>query len=215
MERVGLLYCFMSAKTNYKHGTKVSTHEVGGSFKNPSQSCWWIQRNVSHLRSLVGAMLQLLGYQISPVTPLAPLVCSTPTTQTVETVLSSFLFPSPASLPKSTVRDYDDTGSRNFHPKGLVESNICVFQIFVRNLFLFPDILRVLQSLQQAGLRFSWVMSFKGLVLMEAVWLYRQSFGRQPHRCSLKASYAWARAADGPVVQHPQALSLCSCACLL
>lgn len=91
------------------------------------------------LTILVGAMLQLSAYQISPVTPLAPLGCSTPTTQTVETVPSSPLFPSPAFLPKSTGWGHDDTGSRNFHPKGLVENNFCVFQIFVRNLFLFPD----------------------------------------------------------------------------
>lgn len=54
----------------------------------------------------------------------------------------------------------------NSHPEGLVENNFCLFQIFVRNFFLFPDIL---QSLQQAGLCFSQVMSFKGLILLEAV----------------------------------------------
>jgi len=36
-------------------------------------------------------------------------------------------------------------------------------------MFLLPDILWVLQSLQQPGLCFSQAMSFKGLKLLEAV----------------------------------------------
>lgn len=58
---------------------------------------------VMFLTLLVDAMSQLLWNKISSVTPLAPSGIFAPTTQTVETVTSSLLFPLPAFLPKSTM----------------------------------------------------------------------------------------------------------------
>lgn len=83
------------------------------------------------LTLLVGAMSELLWNKISSVTPLASGFFAA-ATQTVEAVHSSLLFPLPAFLPKSTVRDYDDIRSRSFHPEGLVENNFSVFQSFRR-----------------------------------------------------------------------------------
>lgn len=101
-------------------------------------------------------------------------------------------FPSPAFLPKSTVKDHDDIGSRNFHPEGLAENNFRVFQILLETCLCFqilwgscsPYNRQDSASIRQCALK------------VRAVWLHRQRFGRQPRACSLKASCGWCKSSS-------------------
>lgn len=101
----------MSAKKNYKHGEKVSTHEVGDLLEEPLPNL--LPDSEKFL--LAGAMLQPLWHQTSSVMPLAAAGCFALSTKSVEAVSSSLPFPSQAFSSKSPFRDCDecDKGSRN------------------------------------------------------------------------------------------------------